>query len=276
MPHHQLSFSAVSRLPRKKCSSTVAVALAGTLALAGCASGSSSSSGPAPVVTPPATTANTNPPSLPAPPAATTVNTYVGTQVQASSAPANVVSLQVDRTAATYAYQAIALPNTQPDPVSNSSGLLSQFQDFTTLGDTTGATQNGLPGPQYFGMVAEDESRLAFFAPYTGQELSAVVPKQSSTCVTPTAPATYQFVTLFNSSFMPATDAAWGTVSISATGTAFTFTNAQQFTQPGTAASSAATTGAIPFAPGACGQSRHEPGAWILHRHARKRCHRRA
>ena len=239
-----------------------ALALCLALSAYGCASGSSSSSSPAQGSTTPVLTPNTNPPSLPAPPAATGVNTYVGTQVQTSAASANVISLVISQTASTYSYDAIALPAAPPDPVANSTGLLSRFLDFTALGDTTGATMNGMPGPQYFGMAAEETSRLAFFAPYTGQELSAVVPKQTSSCVSPTAAATYQFITLFNSSFMPATDAAWGTVSVAASGSGFTFSNALQFIQPApdpSAAATPATTTLIPFAPGTCMQSATNP-----------------
>ena len=78
-----------------------------------------------------------------------------------------------------------------------------------------------------------------------------MVPKQNSGCVTPTAAATYEFVTLFGANFQIATDAAWATAQVSASGGNFSFAKVKQYAE----ASTAASTGQIPFATSKCVRS---------------------
>jgi hypothetical protein len=226
-----------------------AAAIAGSLA--GCASGSFSSSSTGTTTT--TTDTNSNPASLPPLTAATANNTYVGTQAPGSSAPENTVSLKLDQSAGSYIYSNIAIPNAQPNPVANSTGGYDPaWAYYDALGDETGVT--GLPGAQFYGLVAEVPSRLAFAAPGgASQQIAAMVPEQTSGCITPTATATYEYVTLFGSNFTNATDAAWGTFQLSSS---FSFTGAKQYTE----ASAAASTGLIPFAAGNCVKSASEPG----------------
>jgi len=216
--------------------------------LSGCASGSfSSKSSGTPTPTNPAP--NANPPSLPALTAATAVNDYAGTQSAAAAAPDNTIDLHIDQTSGVYRYTSVLLPGQQTNPVPNSSGIFNAYQGFRNLGDTSGAT--GLPGAQYFGLGIEEPSRLAFFASNSSQAIAALVPRQSSACITPTAAATYAFMTLPNAGFNPATDPAWGTVQISASGSAFTFSGAKQYTE----SSAAASTSLIPFSASNCAHS---------------------
>ena len=232
-----------------------ASAFVSAIYLSGCASGSFSNSGS------PSTpaTVSPNPPSLPPLAAVSTNNTYVGTQESGPSSPENVITLQLNDAASSYVYKNIAFSNTPYNPVLNTSGLSATFADYTALGDTTG--QSGLPGAQYFGLAAEIPSRLAIFGNLGGQQVTAAVPLQTKSCITPTAAATYQFVTLFNSNFVPATDAAWGTVSIAASNSGFEFTNASEYIQPGSKSQVAATTSLIPFSAGTCTESKTEPAA---------------
>ena len=217
--------------------------------LLGCASGSFSSSSSGTTTT--TTSPNSNPSSLPPLTPAMADNTYVGTQASGSGVPENAVSLQLDQSSASYTYSSIALPYAQTGPVANSKGGYSSFSYFDALGDETGAT--GLPGAQFYGLAAEEPSRFVFAAPGTAsQQVAVMVPKQNSGCITPTAPATFDYVTLFGSSFTAATDAAWGTFQLAPS---FSFTSAKQYTE----ASAAATTGLIPFAPAKCINSSVEP-----------------
>lgn len=219
--------------------------------LSGCASGSFSSTGSGTTTT--TTTASSNPPSLPPLAAATPVNTYVGTQAPGSSIPENLVSLNLNQNAASYTYSNIALPGTAPNSVANSMGGYAPWIYYDALGDVSDQTGAG-PGPQYYGLALEEPSRFAFAAPGTAsQQLAAMVPQQTSGCITPTTAATYQYVTLFGANFAAATDAAWGTVQLSP---GFSFTGAKQYTET----SQAATTGLIPFAVGSCVKSASEPG----------------
>jgi hypothetical protein len=233
-----------SRLLALRC-----VAMLATCALAGCASGSFSSSGSGTTGgTPPPP--SSNPPSLPTPPAATVANDYVGTQIPGSSAPQNTVAFHVNDPSLSYTYRNVPLPGVISDSVPNTSGIIDSYQGFLDLGATSGIPGQQA-GAQYFGMAVEDPSRYAFFAYSQGPQLAAMVPKQTSSCVTPTAAATYDFVTLFGANFLPATDAAWGTVQLSASGSIFSFAGAKQHTESGATAS----TGQIPFAASKCTQS---------------------
>ena len=238
---------AARTLARAMAALAIAAWIAGSLS--GCASGSfsSSSSGTTTTTPPP----NSNPASLPPLAPATANNTYVGTQVSGSGGPQDVVSLQLDQTAGSYIFSNVAVPNAQPNPVANSTGNYAPWWYFDALGDETGET--GLPGAQYYGLAAEVPSRLAFAAVGTiGQQIAAMVPKQASGCITPTAAATYEYVALPGSNFNPATDSAWGTFRLSPS---FSFTGAKQYTE----SSAAASTGLIPFAAGSCVKSVSEP-----------------
>jgi len=220
------------------------------LLLAGCASGSFSNPGTGTTST---TTTNTNPPSLPPLTAPTAINNYVGTQAPGSSESENAVAIQINQTAASYAYSNISITGAPANPVSDSTGITRDWMHFSAFGDTTGVA--GLPGAQSYGLALEEPSRFAFYAANSSQQIAALVPAQTSGCITPTAAATYEFVTLFSSSFNSATDAAWGTVQVSASGTSFSFTGANQFSE----SSIAATTGLIPFAAANCVQSTTNP-----------------
>jgi hypothetical protein len=215
--------------------------------LAGCASGSFINSGTG---TTTVTTQNANPPSLPPLTAATAVNNYVGTQAAGKSAPENAVAIQIDQTSASYTYSDIAIAGTPTDPVANSTGNVEDWWHFRAFGDTTSGD-----GPQFYGVAVEEPSRFAFYAANGGQQIAALAPAQTSGCITPTAAATYEFITLAGSTFNSATDAAWGTVQVSASGSSFSFTGAKQYTE----ASVAATTGLIPFAAASCVQSAANP-----------------
>lgn len=213
--------------------------------LTGCASGSFTSHGSG---TTPVTTTNSNSPSLPPLSAATAVNTYVGTQTPGSNASENMVSLKLDQTNSTYDYSDADLPGATPDPVANSTGGYAPWVYFDALGDTKDQTGLG-PGPQYYGVAMEEPSRLAFAAPGTANgQIAALVPTQTTGCITPTAAATYEFVVLPGPDTLPLTDAAWGTVQVSATGSSFSFTGVQQFSE----SSSTASTGLIPFGAASC------------------------
>jgi hypothetical protein len=224
----------------------LAFAAASMLAIfSGCASGSYTSAKP-PNSGGGGTTTNPNPPSLPPLTPATSSNTYAGTQAPGALAPSNLVSLAIDQNSSAYGYRGIAVSTTPSNPVPNSNGLFDAWIDFRNLGDTSGTT--GVGGPQYFGLAIEHPSRFSFFAYNSSQQLAAMVPKQSSACLTPTASATYEFITLFGPGFVPATDTAWGTVQLSASGSSFKFSGASQYT----ATSAKATTSLIPFGRATC------------------------
>jgi len=216
------------------------------MVLAGCASGSFSSSGSPPGGTTSTTTPVSNPPSLPPLAPATAVNSYVGTQI---GSPENTVAHTIDQTAMSYSYDNISIPGAPSNPVANSSGVIVPWYNFWDLGDDTGA--NGLPGLQHYGLTFEEASRFAFFVSNNSAQLAALVPQQTSGCITPTAAATYEFVTLYGSAFNPGTDAAYGTVQLSTSGSTFQFSSAKQYTE----ATTIATTGLIPFAMADCLQS---------------------
>ena len=216
--------------------------------LGGCASGSFSSSGSG-------TTSNgstvSNPATLPPLTAATAVNDYIGTQVPggSSSDSENLADLHLSQTDGSYSYANIAIPGPTENQL-NSTGLYVFQDEFLNLV----YTQTGRTKPNYYGFVIEDPSRYAFFVD-AGLPVTAMVPKQASTCITPSAAITILYVTLPGESFLPDTDTAYGTVQLSASGTAFTFSQAQQFDESG----AAATTGLIPFGAGSCGQSSANP-----------------
>ncbi len=213
--------------------------------MTGCASGSFSSAGGGTTV-PPVT--NPNPASLPSLKAATPVNRYVGTQTPGSVAPENVVSLNLNNSNSTYTFSNISIPDASTNPVGNSTGGFAPWAYFDALGDTSNETGAG-PGPQYYGLSVEILSRLAFAAPGNASgQIAAMVPAQASSCITPTAAATYQFVVLPTLNMAPATDAAWGTVQLAASGSTFSFRGSEEHTEAGTSAS----TGLIPFGTGAC------------------------
>lgn len=230
-----------------------AAALLMVCLLTGCASGSFSSKGSGSNPTPPPP-ANTNPPSLPSLTTATTANDYVGTEAPGAASPENTVALHIDQGIAAFRFSDIAIPGPSSDPIPNSSGLYSNWLNYEALGDTSGST--GVPGLQYVGLTSEQASRMAFFASNSSQQLAAFVPKQSSSCITPTQAATYNFVTLTSPNVVPGTDTAWGSVQLSASGNAFSFTGAKQYT----ASSIAATTGLIPFGASSCIHSTANPG----------------
>jgi hypothetical protein len=210
----------------------------------GCASGDFSSATPPSTTTP--QTPNSNPPSLPPLTAASAVNDYVGTQASGSASGENLTELHLDQTGGIYSYNNIVLPGEQPDPVANSSGIFNSYYDFRNLGDTTGV--NGSPGAQYYGLAIEEPSRFAFFADNSSQQVAALVPRQTLGCITPTATAAYAFMTLPTPGFTAATDAAWGTVQVGASGSTFTFTGENQYTESSTTAS----TGLVPFGMSTC------------------------
>jgi hypothetical protein len=218
--------------------------------MAGCASGSFSSSGPPPGGTTSTPTPVSNPPSLPHLAPATAVNSYVGTQI---ATPENTVAHTIDQTAMSYSYDNISIPGAMINPVPDSSGLIVPWYNFWDLGDNTGA--NGLPGPQHYGLTFEEASRFALFVSNNTTQLAALFPQQTSGCITPTAAATYEFVTLYGAAFNPATDAAYGMVQLSASGSSFQFSSAKQYTE----ATTIATTGLIPFATARCVQSSAGP-----------------
>ncbi len=220
--------------------------------LTGCASGSFST--PSQPPSGPSAPQPSNPSSLPPLAAATAANEYVGTQVPGSSAPENTVALTIDQTDVEFSYKNIPIPGATSNPAPNSLGLLAEWADFRSLGDITGVA-NGLPGAQYYGLAVEEPSRFSFFADNSSGQVAALVPKQSSACITPTAAATYQFVTLLGANFLPSSDAAWGTVQVAASGSGFSFSDSAQYTETGTKAS----TGQIPFAAGKCVQSSVNP-----------------
>lgn len=238
--------------------------------LAGCASGDfSKSSGGSP--TPPGSgyTAPPNPPSLPPLAAPTSANTYVGTQIPGanqSTTQENLIALTINQTSLSYAYHNIEIPGTTTNPMgSYSQGNVLTWYDYWDMGDTTGDT--GTFGLAPFGLTVEEPSRYAFFVasannPTDGtgpQPIAALVPQQTSGCITPKAAATYSFVTLFGASFAPATDSAYGTVRVSASGSSFQFAGARQYVLPAGAGAAAATTGLIPFSAGACTSSPSYP-----------------
>jgi hypothetical protein len=217
--------------------------------MAGCASGDFSTQSP-PVTPPPTPAANPNPPSLPSLAAATPVNDYVGTQMPGFSyAPENTVALHLDSTALSYASSTVLTPQVATPSLPDSSGTLITWANYWNLGDNSGA--NGLPGLQEYGLSIEIPSRLAFFVASAGAQISAEVPRQNTSCITPTSAATYEYITLFGAAFNVATDTAYGTVQISASGNAFAFLHDAQFTQ----AATAATTGLIPFSAASCIES---------------------
>jgi hypothetical protein len=179
------------------------------------------------------------------------VNDYVGTEMPGpfSFASENTVSLHLNQSALEYASSTVPIPQAPTGTLPDSSGALVSWANYWNLGDSTGA--NGLPGLQEYGLSIEVPSRLTFFVASAGSQIAAMTPRQSSSCVTPTSAATYQFITLFGAAFNYTTDTAYGTVQVSASGSSFQFSGDAQYTQGQTAA----TTGLIPFAPGSCLQS---------------------
>ena len=177
---------------------------------------------------------------------ATAVNDYVGTQAPGSDAPENLVAVHIDHTGASYTYQNSSVAGIPANPVTNSAGVAGQWQLYTSFGDSTGI--NGMPGIQPYGLVAELKSRFAFYIAQSSMQLAAMVPRQSSACVTPTAAATYQYVILPGVSFATSTDVAWGSVQLAPGSGALNFTSAVQNTEGNTAAS----TNLIPFTSAAC------------------------
>ena len=231
---------------------SLAVFCAFVVLTSGCASGDFSTKSPA--VPPAPTVANSNPPSLPPLTAAAKVNDYVGTQMPGSSfASEDTVALHLDQTAFSYTAGTVLTPQVPIPSLPDSSGTFVAWADYWNLGDNTGA--NGLPGLQEYGLGIEVPSRLAFFVASAGSQISAMVPKQSTGCVTPTSAAMYEFITLFGAAFNDATDTAYGTVQISAPGSSFSFSHDAQFTH----AAIPATTGMIPFGAGSCIQSADAP-----------------
>jgi len=228
------------------------LALLALICLSGCASGSfSTPNAPPSTGTTPTLPANAS--SLPPLTSPLAVNDYVGAQTPGPSATTgeNTVAHHIDQTKVSYTYDTVPIPKAETGPVPNSSGLIVPWYGFWDLGDTSGVA--GLPGPQHYGLTLEEPSRFAFFISNSGAQISAMVPKQTTACVTPTGSAQYEFLTLFGANFNPATDAAYGTVQLAPN---FAFSGASQFTTGNTAA----TTGLIPFAAGACIQSSAAPG----------------
>jgi hypothetical protein len=217
--------------------------------LAGCASGDFSN--PSPKTPAPPTSSNPNPPSLPALSPSTTVNDYAGTEMPGpfAASPENTVTLHLDQTGLAYQSSAVPTPQVPTSPLPDSSGTLVSWANFWDLGDNTGA--NGLPGLQEYGLSIEVPSRLAFLIASAGSQIAAMAPLQKSSCITPTSAATYDFITLFGASFSSATDTAYGTVQVSASGSSFQFSGNAQFTQ----SRISATTGLIPFGAASCIQS---------------------
>jgi hypothetical protein len=180
------------------------------------------------------------------------VNDYIGTQVQGGTSPLpeNLADLHLSQTDNSYSYANIAIPGPAGNPLTDSTGLFASQDQFLNLV----YTQTGRSKPSYYGFAIEDPSRYAFFVD-AGLPVTAMVPKQTSTCITPTASIAFLYVTLPGPSFLPDTDTAYGTVQLSASGSTFTFSQAQQLNESG----AAATTGLIPFGTASCGQSSANP-----------------
>lgn len=166
-----------------------------------------------------------------------------------ASSPENTVGLHLDQTALSYVSSAVPTPQVPTSALPDSSGTLVSWANYWNLGDNTGA--NGLPGLQEYGLSIEVPSRLAFLIASAGSQIAVMTPRQTGSCVTPTSAATYEFITLFGSSFNDATDTAYGTVQVSASGSNFQFSQDAQYTH----AQTAATTGLVPFGRASCMQS---------------------
>ena len=195
--------------------------LAAAVFLTGCGSGSSSSSTP-PVVA-----------GLPKASPPVQLNSYFGTQN-----PGDIWKATLDHTTNSFTSVDLTI-NAAP-----TNGLFSAATDFLSLSQT-----NTNPPFQPAGFVLELPSRAAFLRPgFNFVPLVAMVPQTS--CFTIGGNVTFQFIALPGSTWVSATDLAYGRFQASATGNNWTFSNLSQFTLAGSANNPGAALSA-----GVCGQS---------------------
>lgn len=168
--------------------------------------------------------------SLPAPPAATQSNTYLGT-----STPGDIWTMQIDHTKNTFTATDVTNPS---QTVSGTFSSAGSFLNFATTNPPNGSA-----------LGLEILSRAALLDPGgTNQHLIAFV--QQGGCLNVTGTVKFQFVTLPSSGWAVGADTAYGTVQAATTGNTWNFSNLTQATLSG----SPLDIGAL-LSPGTCSNS---------------------